>query len=472
MGVDLLLTHGYRLFEDAHERAVMKPYPPLGILYLSSHLKAQGLGVEVFDSTFADRDTFERRLDELRPPVVGIYTNLMTRVNVLDLITRCKARGAFVVLGGPDPANHVDRYLAAGADAIVIGEGEVTLAELLAARPGTGPADLSGIAGLAFRDADGHVVRTLPRANLPDLDAQPFPDREAIDLDRYVSTWREHHGRGSVSVITARGCAYTCTWCSHAVYGHTHRRRSPENVADEVERIIERYQPEMLWYADDVFTIHRTWLTRYADELERRGIRMPFETISREDRLDQGIVATLARMGAIRIWVGAESGSQRVLDAMKRRTDAARVPEVVHQLQKAGIEAGMFIMLGFEGEELSDLEETVALLKRANPDIFLTTVAYPIEGTPYAQQVADRILPLVPWDQGSDRDRTVAGRHSRRFYRHATRWMVNDVAFHRERSRGTRNLDRLGRTWLNARLGRMGMRLSAGEVERGDPASG
>ena len=114
----------------------------------------------------------------------------------------------------------------------------------------------------------------------------------------------------------------------------------------------------------------------------------------------------------------------------------------------------------------------MALLKRANPDIFLTTVAYPIEGTPYAQQVADRILPLVPWDQGSDRDRTVAGRHSRRFYRHATRWMVNDVAFHRERSRGTRNLDRLGRTWLNARLGRMGMRLSAGEVERGDPASG
>jgi len=470
--VDLLLTHGYRLFEDPHELAVMKPYPPLGILYLSSHLKAQGFGVEVFDSTFADRDAFERRLDELRPPVVGIYTNLMTRVNVLHLIARCKARGAFVVLGGPDPASHADRYLAAGADAIVIGEGEVTLAELLSARPGQGPADLSRIVGLVFRGPDGRTVRTLPRANLPDLDAQPFPDREAIDLDRYVTTWREHHGRGSVSLITARGCPYTCTWCSHAVYGYTHRRRSPENVADEVEHIIERYRPEMLWYADDVFTIHRTWLTRYADELERRGIRIPFETISREDRLDEEIVATLARMGAFRIWVGAESGSQRVLDAMKRRTDAARVPEVVHQLQRAGIEAGMFIMLGFDGEELSDLEETVALLKRADPDIFLTTVAYPIEGTPYAQQVADRILPLVPWEQGSDRDRTVAGRHSRRFYRHATRWMVNDVAFHRERTRGSRNLKRLGRTWLNARLGRAGMRLTAREVEQGNPAPG
>ena len=464
---DILLTHGYRLFEDPHELAVMKPYPPLGILYLSSHLKAQGFAVDVFDATFADLAAFERALDERRPPVVGIYTNLMTRVNVLDLLPRIRSRGAKVVLGGPDPANHAERYLAAGADAIVIGEGEVTLAELLTAWRADGSADLAGTAGLAFRGTDGRTVRTLPRPNLPDLDAQPFPDREAIDLDRYVSTWREHHGRGSVSLITARGCPYTCTWCSHAVYGYTHRRRSPENVADEVERIIARYRPEMLWYADDVFTIHKTWLLRYADELERRGIRIPFETISREDRLDEEIVAALARMGAFRIWVGAESGSQRVLDAMKRRTDAARVPEVVHQLQAAGIEAGMFIMLGFDGEELGDLEETVALLKRANPDIFLTTVAYPIEGTPYAQQVADRILPLVPWEQGSDRDRTVAGRHSRRYYRHATRWMVNDVAFHRERMRGARNLKRLGKTWLNARLGRMGMRLAAREVEQG-----
>ena len=108
MAIDLLLTHGYRLFEDPHELAVMKPYPPLGILYLSSHLKAQGFGVEVFDATFQDRTAFERCLDERQPPVVGIYTNLMTRVNVLDLVARCKARGAFVVLGGPDPANQRD----------------------------------------------------------------------------------------------------------------------------------------------------------------------------------------------------------------------------------------------------------------------------------------------------------------------------------------------------------------------------
>jgi radical SAM superfamily enzyme YgiQ (UPF0313 family) len=461
---DVLLTHGYRLYEDPHELAVMKPYPPLGILYLASHLKARGFEVDVFDSTFQDVDAFQAQLDRTHPPVVGIYTNLMTRVNVLDLVRRCRVHGAFVVLGGPDPANHAARYLEHGADAIVVGEGEATLEELLSL-PGRGSDALAAIPGLVFRSEDGTIVRTPPRAMLSDLDAQPFPDRESIDLGRYVETWRAHHGRGSVSLITARGCPYTCTWCSHAVYGYTHRRRSPGNVADEVEAIRDRYRPDMLWYADDVFTIHKGWLGRYAAELERRGLRLPFETISREDRLDEEVVDTLAAMGCFRLWVGAESGSQRILDGMKRRTDARRVPDVVRMLQRKGIEAGMFIMLGYEGEEVGDLEATVELLKRAGPDTFLTTVAYPIEGTPYAEQVADRIVPLAPWASGSDRQRTVAGRHSRRFYAHATRWMVNDVAFHRERSMPDRDPVRLGRRWLNARLGRLGMRLTAREVE-------
>jgi radical SAM superfamily enzyme YgiQ (UPF0313 family) len=466
MAVDLLLTHGYRLLEDPRERAIMKPYPPLGILYLSSYLKAAGYSVAVHDSTFAGPGAFDARLAEVRPRVVGIYANLMTRVNVLELIARSRAAGSFVVVGGPDPANHAARYLEAGAHVVVIGEGEATLAELLpVASTETPPARLARIGGLAFRETDGTLVRTPARALLPDLDAQPFPDREAIDVDRYVEAWRRHHGRGSVSLITARGCPYTCTWCSHAVYGYTHRRRSPGNVADEVERIVERYRPDMLWYADDVFTIHRGWLERYAEELDRRGLHVPFETITREDRLDAGVVATLARMGAFRVWVGAESGSQRVLDAMGRRTDAGRVPEVVHQLQAAGIEAGMFIMLGYEGEGIEDLEATLGLLRAANPDTFLTTVAYPIEGTPYAQLVGDRIVPLTDWHAGSDRDRTVAGRHSRRFYAHATRWIVNDVAYHRGRARGTRDLPSLARAWLKARAGRLGMRLSARERE-------
>ncbi|MDI3339980.1 MAG: radical SAM protein [Sphaerobacter sp.] len=465
--MDILLTHGYYLYQDPHELQVMKPYPPLGILYLSAYLKARGFDVRVFDTTFRSPEAFEAYLVRERPPIVGLYANLMTRPRVVQAMRLAKAVGATVVVGGPEPANYPEEYLTRGADVVVIGEGELTLAELLPHLARYGPTGMAHIQGIVYRDDDGRLARTEPRPYIPRLDELPFPDRAAIDIPHYVRVWREHHGRGSVSLITARGCPYTCTWCSHAVYGYSHRRRSPENVADELETIIETYQPDMVWYADDVFTIHKGWFFRYAAELERRGIRIPFETISREDRLNEEIIRTLRDMGCFRLWIGAESGSQRILDAMRRRTKADRVREMVHLLQRYGIEAGMFIMLGYEGEELPDLEATVEHLKAANPDLFLTTVAYPIKNTPYYEAVKDRVIPLKPWDEGSDRDFTVAGRHSRRFYRYATRWMVNEVAAHRERQRPQRDYRRLAKAVVNARIGRLGMLATQHEVERG-----
>ena len=464
--MDVLLTHGYFLHEDPVELEVMRPYPPLGILYISSHLRARGFTPGIFDSTFRSRREFEDLVAQERPPVVGIYCNMMTRNSALRMIPYCRAAGAVVVVGGPDPASYATEYLAAGADVVVVGEGEETLEELLPHLSANGPKGMHHIAGIIYREED-EEVRTAPRAYLADLDAQPFPDRKAIDIRAYMDIWREHHGMGPVSLITARGCPYTCTWCSHAVFGYSHRRRSVENVVDEVEQILAEYEPDMLWYADDVFTIHRRWFFAYAQELKRRGIHIPFETISREDRLDEEVVRTLAEMGCHRLWVGSESGSQRVLDAMKRRTDAERVREMVHLLQKHGIEAGMFIMLGYDGEEMADLEDTVRHLKLAGPDRLLTTLAYPIKGTPYYDEVEDRVIRLKPWEQGSDRDHTVAGRHSRRFYRHATRWMVNEVAWHRRQSNGSPAFVRGLKALVNAKLGRLGMLLTRHEMEEG-----
>jgi anaerobic magnesium-protoporphyrin IX monomethyl ester cyclase len=464
--MDVLLTHAYFLYDDPHELAVMKPYPPLGLLYVNSHLKAHGVDSSIFDTTFSRFDELESCLLEQRPPVVGIYSNLMTRSKVLRVIAAAKQAGSLVVVGGPDPANYLDEYLSRGADVIAIGEGELTLEELVPHLQKYGPEHLGGIQGIAFRDATGAIVRTEPRPLIADLDAQPLPDRAAIDQHAYVNVWREHHGRGSVSLITARGCPFTCTWCSHSVFGYSHRRRTPANVVDEVEHIVEAYAPDMLWYADDVFTINHKWLFEYADQMERRGIRLPFETISREDRLNEEVVQTLARMGCYRLWVGAESGSQRVLDAMKRRTNAERMRAMVHLLQKYGIEVGMFIMLGYEGEERSDLEETVEHLKLASPDTFLTTVAYPIKGTPYYQTVADRVVARRAWDEGSDRDYTVAGRHSARYYDFATRWMVSEVALHRQRHGAQRSYPRMAKNFVNARVGRLGMLITERQVER------
>jgi len=384
----------------------------------------------------------------------------MTRRNVLLAIRQAKEAGATVVLGGPDPANYLAEYLDAGADAIVIGEGELTLEELLTEK------DFTSIKGIAYRGADGAIIRNEPRPMIADLDAQPFPDRAAIDQAGYVDLWRKHHGEGSVSLITARGCPYTCTWCSHAVFGYSHRRRSAANVVDEVEHIVATYHPDLLWYADDVFTMNFKWLFEYAALLERRGLKVPFETISREDRLNEEVVATLARMGCSRLWIGAESGSQRVLDLMKRRTDADRVKSMVHLLHRHGIAVGMFIMLGYEGEERADIEATVGFLKDAAPDTFLTTVAYPIKGTPYYGAVEDRVVAHRTWAEGSDRDLGVLGRHSPRYYRFATRWMVSEVALQRSLRRPTlRAYPRLAKTFVSARVGRLGMLLTEGERE-------
>ena len=466
MTTDVLLTHGYFLYEDPHELAVMKPYPPLGLLYVSSHLKARGIATDLFDTTFARFDALEAHLRATRPPVVGVYSNLMTRPNVLRVIAAAKAVGSHVVVGGPDPANYLDEYLSRGADVIALGEGELTLEELVPHLREHGPHDLGGVQGVAYRDSNGDIVRTEPRPMIADLDAQPFPDRAAIDQHEYVNIWRKHHGMGSVSLITARGCPFTCTWCSHSVFGYSHRRRSPKNVVDEVQHIVATYNPDMLWYADDVFTINHKWLFDYSAEMERRGFHLPFETISREDRLNEDVVETLARMGCYRLWIGAESGSQKVLDLMKRRTNAERVRAMVHLLQKHGIEVGMFIMLGYEGEQREDLEATVEHLKLAGPDTFLTTVAYPIKGTPYYASVADRVVSHRAWEIGSDRDYTVAGRHSGRYYRFATRWMVSEVALHRQRHSARRSYPRMAKSFLSAQLGRMGMLLTAREVER------
>jgi anaerobic magnesium-protoporphyrin IX monomethyl ester cyclase len=428
---DLLLTHGYFLGEDPKEQQIMKPYPTLGVLYLSAYLKRAGFGVEVFDSTFASRADLERKLAE-GPGVLGVYTNLITRASVLRILGKAHELGWTCVVGGPESANYPHEYLARGADVVVIGEGELTMEELLPALATRGAHRLHGIAGTVFRDEDGEIVRNAPRAQIEDIDSLPWPDRGAIDLPRYVDAWRTHHGMGSVNLITARGCPYKCRWCSHAVFGYTHRRRSPVDCANELESIVELYAPDQVWYADDVFTIHHRWLVEYDAELRKRGIRIPFETISRADRMrasraraqeDEAIIRTLAEMGCWRIWIGSESGSQKILDAMQRDVTVEEVQWASRAARRHGIQVGMFLMWGYEGETFEDIEATVEHVKRAEPDTFLTTVSYPIKGTPYFEDIRDRVTLAGAWESSTDRDFTVGGRPPRAYYDLADRWL-------------------------------------------------
>src|SRR5246500_397619 len=467
--LDLLLTHGYFLYEDPKEMQIMKPYAPLGILYLCSHLRQHGFQVEVFDTTFSSRQSLFRHLQTEKPSMLGIYANLMTRGNVVEIIRVAREAGWRVIVGGPEPGAYAQEFLESGADFVVMGEGEATMQELLTAFRDScgqsGDAWKAKIAGTAYLDDGGVFHQNPPRAQIADLDAQPWPARQAIDLHRYVDTWRTHHKQGSVNFITARGCPYKCRWCSHQGYGQTHRRRNPIKVVDELEWLLAEYTPDIAWVSDDVFTINHEWIRQYAAEMRRRSLHIPFECISRADRLNEEMLDLLAELGCFRIWIGSESGSQRLLDAMDRGVKIEQVQNAVRMSRERGIQSGMFLMWGYEGEELEDIEATIHHVSKTKPDIFFTTVSYPIKGTPYYQQVQSKLVQLKPWAQSSDRDIKIAGRHSRAYYAYADKLLRDDVQFARLSEDPAANPALLEDLTVSIRASRDGLLATQSEVE-------
>ena len=461
---ELLLAHGYFLYEDPKELQILKPYAPLGILYLCSHLRKQGFDVEVFDTTFSSRDALFSHLRSEKPSVLGIYANLMTRKNVVETLKVAREAGWKTIVGGPEPGAYALEYLQAGADFVVFGEGELTVGELLESFR-AGVDSYSAITGIAYLDAAGNMQETGQRTQISDLDGQPWPAREAIDIHRYVKTWRDAHGKGSVNFITARGCPYKCRWCSHQVFGQTHRRRNPVLVVDEVEWLLNTYTPDMVWVSDDVFTINHQWLRTYAAEMRRRGLRIPFECISRADRLNPEMLDLLAELGCFRIWIGSESGSQRLLDSMERGVKVEQVQQAVAMSRERGIESGMFLMWGYEDENLEDIEATIRHVSTSQPDIFFTTVSYPIKGTPYYKKMSDRLVQLKPWGTTSDRELKIKGRHSQKFYGYADRLLREEVQLARLAGSGAANSEGAADLRHSIEQARAGLLSTVSEVE-------
>lgn len=462
---DLLLTHGYFLYEDPKEMQIMKPYAPLGILYLCSHLRQNGFDVDVFDTTFSSRAALFHHLQTERPGILGIYTNLMTRANAIEIMGVARQAGWRVIVGGPEPGAYAQEYLEAGAEFVVFGEGELTMQELLTAfreQPDTS-AWRSKISGVAYLDDSG-FHQNPPRDQIADLDAQPWPARHAIDLHRYVGTWRQHHGQGSVNFITARGCPYKCRWCSHQVYGQTHRRRNPIKVIDELEWLLTEYTPDIAWVSDDVFTINHQWIRQYASEMRRRGLHIPFECISRADRLNEEMLDLLAELGCFRIWIGSESGSQRLLDSMDRGVKVEQVQRAVSMTRARNIQSGMFLMWGYEGEQMEDIEATIDHVRKAQPDIFFTTVSYPIKGTPYYTEIQSKLVQLKPWGQSSDREIKIRGRHSRDYYAHADKLLRAEVQLARL-NQGAGNPSDVHQLEMEIAVARQNLAATASEVE-------
>lgn len=463
----IFLTHAYFLQEDPKELEIMKPYPPLGILYISAYLEEHGFNSRVFDSTFS---TFEKLCAELisvKPEILGIYTNLMTKLNVLRIIqfvkTSSELKHTRIILGGPEVRNHSEKFLRYGADVIVVGEGEETMLELVThfTENKSGEADstngLKTISGISFIDSEKNAVTTPGRSLLRDMDQLPFPNRKKIDLHLYFDAWKNRHGESTISVSTMRGCPYTCKWCSRAVYGQSYRRRSAVKAVDELQTLQSAYQFDTIWFVDDVFTISHVWLQEFRDEIVRRKIAVRFECITRADRMNDLAIRLLKESGCFRVWIGAESGSQTILDAMDRRVKVEQVGEMIRKSKSAGIQTGTFIMVGYPGETESDIESTIAHLKSSDPDLYTITVAYPIKGTELYAQTESGFREQLPWETSTDRQIDFARTYSRRYYEFAIRRVYNEVAFFKTQKNNKAKFFRLTKFKLKSLLAKGGM---------------
>jgi radical SAM superfamily enzyme YgiQ (UPF0313 family) len=432
----IVFTHGYFIHEDEKEQKIMRPYPPLGILYLSAWLEKHGFDNEVFDTTFSTKQKLYTYLETEQPDLIPIYTNLMTKINVIEIVNfirnNPKLQHTVIVLGGPDITYNIDNYLATGAHAVVIGEGEQTILEIAQTVQQGNKEEFGHITGVAYKNTNNEIIKTAARQRIRPVDDLPFPNRKKIDLHQYLKVWKDFHGQNTISISTQRGCPYTCKGCSTAVYGQSYRRRSPAKVVDELMYIKEHYNPDSLWFVDDVFTVSHKWLQGFRDEVVRRNAVIPFECITRADRMSAEVIQLLKEAGAFRIWIGAESGSQKIIDAMDRRVDVEKVREMIQLSRKSGIQAGTFIMLGYPGETEEDIKQTIHHLKTSNPDLFTITVAYPIKGTGLYEQVEALQTTSLDWNKSTDRDIDFKRDYPRKYYDYAVRRVINEVNYHKK----------------------------------------
>jgi radical SAM superfamily enzyme YgiQ (UPF0313 family) len=424
---DVLLGHAYFLRFDPKLWEARQPYPPLGTLYAAATLREGGFGVALFDAMLAgSEDDWAAALDRHRPRFATLYEDsfsylskmclLRMREAALSMVAMAKRRGLPTVVAGSDATDHPEIYLRGGADFVILGEGEQTLSELLGALSGRRPAALEDIAGLAFARG-GALVRTAPRPFIRDLDALPLPARDLADLDRYRRIWRARHGYFSTNLVTTRGCPYHCNWCAKPIYGQRYAVRSPASVADEMAGLAATYAPDHLSFVDDIFGLQRGWVERFADEVAARCLAVPFKCLSRADLLRAPVVGALRRAGCRTVWIGAESGSQRVLDAMEKGIRVEQIRDAARLLHEAGIEVGFFLQFGYPGETREDIEKTLELVRDCRPDDIGVSVSYPLPGTRFYERVRAQLREKRNWTDSSDLDMMYRGPFTTRFYR-------------------------------------------------------
>jgi anaerobic magnesium-protoporphyrin IX monomethyl ester cyclase len=421
--MDVLLTHSNHLFFDRKQIQKMQPYPPLQTLLAAAALRDRGFEVSVCDVFLeSPYEAIESALERTRPRMLVICEddfNFITKMclshsrELAFWIAKIARRyGCVVVAHGSDASDHVAEYCAAGCDYIVLGEVEETLVELAEGRP------QAEIAGLAYQIPGETRIRYNARRPLrTNLDILPSPAWDLIDIEQYRGAWNSCHGFFSLNMVSSRGCPYRCNWCAKPVYGSSYHVRSPRLVADEMLAVKTRYRPDHIWFADDIFALSARWTREFSKAVQDLGAQIPFKMQSRCDLMTRSTVADLERAGCREVWMGAESGSQRVLDAMEKGIRVEQIYEARENLRQRGIRVGWFLQFGYPGEGWQEIEATVRMVRETKPDDIGISVSYPLPGTKFHQIVSSQLGRKSNWSDSGDLAMMFRGAYSSEFYR-------------------------------------------------------
>ena len=424
---DIVLAHSYHLQYDPKQVRKMQPYPPLGTLYAATALQQSGFSVAVFDPMLWDPADFSTVLDREKPKVVAIYEddfNFLSKMCLLrcrelawELARTARARGCRVVVHGSDATDHSLAYLQNGAEFVLVGEAEQSLSALCASLL-RGGAGVSAIPGVLCLDAAGRLAGNADAASRnPDWKNLSRPARELLDLAPYRQAWTKAHGYFSTNVVASRGCPFRCNWCAKPISGNRYQLRPPENVADEVQELQSLHGVEHIWFGDDIFALNQHWVVEYAAAIEARQCQVPFKIQSRADLMTPETVEALKRAGCAEVWMGVESGSQRILDAMDKGLKVAKVETARRLLGHYGIRACYFVQLGYPGEQWQDILKTIDLLRRTRPDDIGVSFSYPLPGTPFFDRVKEQMGAKSNWIDSDDLCLMFTSAYSTEFYR-------------------------------------------------------
>ena len=408
----ILFTHSYFLRFDPKQWATGQPYAPLGTLYAAAFMRQHGYDVSFFDTMFSKSpEEIIPVIKKEQPTVFVIYDdgfNYLTKMCLenmreaaFKMIRYAKENGCTVIVSSSDSTDRYEMYLNEGADFVLLGEAELSLLELTNALEKNN-ADYFAIEGLAFKQDDA-VVKTKRRTVLKDLDALPFPAWDLVDMEPYRQMWLKHDGYFSMNMGTTRGCPFKCNWCAKPIYGNRYNSRSPQNVMIELKMLKRQFGFDHIWFCDDIFGLKPGWVKEFADLIEREQLSFKFKMQGRVDLLlQENNIRDLARAGCDNIWMGAESGSQKILDAMDKGTTVEQIFEATRLLKKCGIKPSFFIQFGYLTETKEDIQKTIAMINELLPHEIGISVSYPLPGTVFFEKVKSQLVNKTNWKDSDE----------------------------------------------------------------------